>query len=360
MTMPELRTTAPAPGTARPGRARPGTRRAAAPGHPPAVRAAPARGTRRRRAGAGRTLRRAASTNCGAARWPSIPMPPTSSTTSCRRVLPPVPGPAPEILQLLYSQTRQRRWSRPRTAMLRLYAERAELADGQDILELGCGWGSLTLWMAERYPACAHHRRVQFAHCSASTSRPSASAALDNVRVITPDVNRAGAGRRRGSTAACRSRCSNTCATTRPCCGNIGSWLTPRRQAVRAHLLHRDADVPVRDRGRGQLDGPPLLHRRPDAGSRHLAVVPARPGRGAAMAGGRARTTSAPPTTGCSQEPSARRCMAFLKQAYGEHAGAVVPALAHVLDGLRRAVRLRRGPRVDGGALPLPQELTAR
>ncbi len=37
-------------------------------------------------------------------------------------------------------------------AMLALYAERAELADGQHILELGCGWGSLTLWMAERYP----------------------------------------------------------------------------------------------------------------------------------------------------------------------------------------------------------------
>ena len=35
-------------------------------------------------------------------------------------------------------------------AMLELYAERAGLADGQDILELGCGWGSLTLWMAER------------------------------------------------------------------------------------------------------------------------------------------------------------------------------------------------------------------
>ena len=30
--------------------------------------------------------------------------------------------------------------------MLRLTCERAELADGQDVLELGCGWGSLTLW----------------------------------------------------------------------------------------------------------------------------------------------------------------------------------------------------------------------
>ncbi len=36
--------------------------------------------------------------------------------------------------------------------MLTLTAERAGLADGMDILELGCGWGSLTLWNAARYP----------------------------------------------------------------------------------------------------------------------------------------------------------------------------------------------------------------
>ena len=40
-------------------------------------------------------------------------------------------------------------------AMLELYGQRAGLADGQQILELGCGWGSLTLWMAEHYPAAA-------------------------------------------------------------------------------------------------------------------------------------------------------------------------------------------------------------
>jgi len=37
-------------------------------------------------------------------------------------------------------------------AMLRLTCQRAELADGQRILELGCGWGSLSLWMAKHYP----------------------------------------------------------------------------------------------------------------------------------------------------------------------------------------------------------------
>jgi cyclopropane-fatty-acyl-phospholipid synthase len=37
-------------------------------------------------------------------------------------------------------------------AMLELTCQRAELADGMDLLELGCGWGSLTLWMAEKFP----------------------------------------------------------------------------------------------------------------------------------------------------------------------------------------------------------------
>lgn len=38
-------------------------------------------------------------------------------------------------------------------AMLALTCERAQLKDGQQILELGCGWGSLTLYMAERFPS---------------------------------------------------------------------------------------------------------------------------------------------------------------------------------------------------------------
>jgi cyclopropane-fatty-acyl-phospholipid synthase len=37
-------------------------------------------------------------------------------------------------------------------AMLALTCERAEIADGQRILDLGCGWGSFTFWIAERYP----------------------------------------------------------------------------------------------------------------------------------------------------------------------------------------------------------------
>ena len=74
-------------------------------------------------------------------------------------------------------------------AMLALYADRAELGDGQEILELGCGWGSLTLWMAQQYP----HARVT----AVSNSRPQRQfiearcreLGIDNVRVITCDIN---------------------------------------------------------------------------------------------------------------------------------------------------------------------------
>lgn len=37
--------------------------------------------------------------------------------------------------------------------MLELTCERAELSNGQDVLELGCGWGSLSLFMAKKYPS---------------------------------------------------------------------------------------------------------------------------------------------------------------------------------------------------------------
>jgi cyclopropane-fatty-acyl-phospholipid synthase len=38
--------------------------------------------------------------------------------------------------------------------MLDLTCQRAELEDGMHVLDLGCGWGSLSLWIAEKYPHC--------------------------------------------------------------------------------------------------------------------------------------------------------------------------------------------------------------
>ena len=74
-------------------------------------------------------------------------------------------------------------------AMLALTCDRAELRDGLDVLELGCGWGSLTLWMAEKYPASritgVSNSATQKAHIDAEAARRG----LGNVRILTVDMN---------------------------------------------------------------------------------------------------------------------------------------------------------------------------
>jgi len=67
--------------------------------------------------------------------------------------------------------------------------DRAELEDGQRILELGCGWGSLTLWMGERLPN-AQITAISNSHGQREFIEQRArERGLDNVRVITADVN---------------------------------------------------------------------------------------------------------------------------------------------------------------------------
>jgi cyclopropane-fatty-acyl-phospholipid synthase len=74
-------------------------------------------------------------------------------------------------------------------AMLRLNGERAGLADGQDVLELGCGWGSLTLWMAEAYPGS----RITAVSNSRSQKEWIDARAIErglaNVGIVTADMN---------------------------------------------------------------------------------------------------------------------------------------------------------------------------
>jgi cyclopropane-fatty-acyl-phospholipid synthase len=74
-------------------------------------------------------------------------------------------------------------------AALDLTCQRADLQDDQDILELGCGWGSLSLWMAEKYPAShitAVSNSVPQRHFIESAA---ARRRLTNLRVVTADMN---------------------------------------------------------------------------------------------------------------------------------------------------------------------------
>lgn len=73
--------------------------------------------------------------------------------------------------------------------MLELYAERAELEDGQSILDLGCGWGSFSLWAAARYPTSSI--------TAVSNSKPqrlhieelARDRGIGNLEVVTADIN---------------------------------------------------------------------------------------------------------------------------------------------------------------------------
>ena len=75
------------------------------------------------------------------------------------------------------------------TRMLELSCERAELKDGQNILELGCGWGSLSLFMAAKYPyskiTVVSNSQTQKEYIDDQADERG----LKNLKVITVDMN---------------------------------------------------------------------------------------------------------------------------------------------------------------------------
>lgn len=75
------------------------------------------------------------------------------------------------------------------TAMLNLTCERAQVADGHSVLDLGCGWGSFSLYAAPRYPranfTAVSNSRTQKTFIDAEAARRG----ITNLRVHTCDIN---------------------------------------------------------------------------------------------------------------------------------------------------------------------------
>lgn len=98
-------------------------------------------------------------------------------------------GPRKKYSSCFY-ETPETTLARAEVAALTATCEHADLADGQRVLELGCGWGSLSLWMAQRYPAstitAVSNSRSQKAYIDAQA----AGLGLTNLSVITEDMNR--------------------------------------------------------------------------------------------------------------------------------------------------------------------------
>ena len=135
----------------------------------------------------------------------------------------------------------------------------AEIADGQEILELGCGWGSLSLWLAERYP----HSRIT----AVSNSRPqrqfieSAASArgLQNLRVITADIN----GFQPSAADSPDSRFDRVVSVEmfehlrnyQKLLDNIATWLRPEGKLFVHIFCHKTLSYPFETEGAGNWMG---------------------------------------------------------------------------------------------------------
>ena len=73
--------------------------------------------------------------------------------------------------------------------MLELTCKRADLEDGQDILELGCGWGGISLWMASHYPKARIVSVSNSANQREFILARAKELGLDNLEVLKCDMN---------------------------------------------------------------------------------------------------------------------------------------------------------------------------
>ena len=133
-------------------------------------------------------------------------------------------------------------------AMLALTCQRAGVADGQSILEIGCGWGSLTLWMAERFPAA----RIVAVSNSAPQRRfieaRAAERKLTNVQIHTADISTwqpPAPGFDRVVSVECFEHLRNYPELFR----RIAGWLKPDGALFLHVFCHRDQAYPFETEG---------------------------------------------------------------------------------------------------------------
>lgn len=134
-------------------------------------------------------------------------------------------------------------------AMLALCCERAGLVDGMRVLDLGCGWGSLALWIAERYPRCrvvaVSNSKLQRESIRATCQRQG----LSQVEVFGADINDFAPEQRfdRVITVEVFEQARNW----ERLLERIAGWLTPEGQLFTHFICHRDFSYPYEDGGSG-------------------------------------------------------------------------------------------------------------
>jgi cyclopropane-fatty-acyl-phospholipid synthase len=138
---------------------------------------------------------------------------------------------------------------RAEQAALQVSCDRAGLADGMEILELGCGWGSLTLWMAGHYPA-SHITAVSNSQTQRHFIEQQAQRlGLHNIEVITCDMNDFVTTRRFDRVVSIEM--FEHMRNYRALFGRVADWLNPGGRFFLHIFCHRAVPYAFLDQGPG-------------------------------------------------------------------------------------------------------------
>lgn len=132
-------------------------------------------------------------------------------------------------------------------SMLERTAQRAGIEDGMRVLDLGCGWGSFSLWVAERHPDA---RIVAVSNSASQAGLIRARArerGLHNLTVTTADVNRFKAQGRFDRVVSVEML--EHVRNHERLLARIARWLAPDGRLFVHHFCHREHAYPYEDRG---------------------------------------------------------------------------------------------------------------
>ncbi len=128
------------------------------------------------------------------------------------------------------------------TNMLALYCQRAQLNDGQHILDLGCGWGSLSLYLAEKFPNAVITAVSNSASQKHYIELIANNNNYTNLTVMTADVNQLALSQSFDRVVSIEM--FEHIRNYQQLLANIASWLKPNGKLFVHHFCHHHFAYP--------------------------------------------------------------------------------------------------------------------